>query len=232
MIHGWFNTIIFDFDYTLADSSRGIIACTRHALETMNIGAVPDDAVCRTIGMSLQDTFKVLTAIDDAGQAAEFSRLFISRADEVMVHSTELFDSTHAVMRSLKESEIRLGIVSTKYRCRIEAVLERDGLLDIIDVIVGGEDVTRHKPDPEGLLRALEALETPGSRALYVGDSVVDAIVAGHAGTGFVAVLSGTTPRREFEQYEPLEIIDKLSDLPRALARPAFGVRQGEAPQE
>jgi phosphoglycolate phosphatase len=223
MVHSTFQTIVFDFDYTLADSSRGIIECTRHALETMNIGSVAEAAVCRTIGMSLHDTFNVLTSIDDPGQAAEFARLFISRADEVMVDSTELFDSTRAVMRGLKESEICLGIVSTKYRSRIEAVLERDGLLDTVDVIVGGEDVTRHKPDPEGLLRALSKVETAAYRALYVGDSIVDAIVAARAGTGFVAVLSGTTARAAFDQYQPLEILDRLSDLPRALAGRAFG---------
>ena len=132
MIHGGFKTIIFDFDYTLADSSRGIIECTRYALETMNIATVPDDAVCRTIGMSLQDTFKVLTAIDDSAKAAEFSRLFISRADDVMVDSTELFECTDSVIRSLKELETCIGIVSTKYRHRIEAVLARDGLLDTV----------------------------------------------------------------------------------------------------
>jgi phosphoglycolate phosphatase len=221
MVHN-FKTIIFDFDYTLADSSRGIIECINYAFETMNLPAVPDDAACRTIGMSLPDAFKVLTSIEAAEPAAEFSRLFISRADSVMVDSTELFDSTQQVIRGLKEWEMCLGIVSTKYRSRIEAVLARDGLLDAIDVIVGGEDVARHKPDPEGLLKALERLQMQRSRALYVGDSVVDAMVAERAGTPFVAVLSGTTPRDAFDQYHPLEIIDRLGDLPRALSQLAF----------
>jgi len=219
MIHGAFKTIIFDFDYTLADSSRGISQCINHALESMELPAVSYDAVCRTIGMSLKDTFEALTSIEDPVQAAEFSRLFISRADEVMVDSTELFDSAHSVIRGLKQRNLSLGIVSTKYRHRIEAVLARDGLLDPIDVIIGGEDVARHKPDPEGLLRALKALETAGPKALYVGDSVIDAIVAERAGTPFVAVLSGTTPREAFDQYQPVRVIDRLTELPRVLTR-------------
>jgi len=219
MIHDAFKTIIFDFDYTLADSSRGIIQCTNYALLSMGLPSVSDEAVCRTIGMSLKDTFETLTSIDDPLRAAEFSRLFISKADDVMVDSTELFDCAAPVIRGLKQRNLSLAIVSTKYRHRIEAVLARDGLLDPIDVIIGGEDVARHKPDPEGLLRALEALETAGPKALYVGDSVIDAIVAERAGTPFVAVLSGTTPREAFDQYQPVRVIDNLTELPRVLTR-------------
>jgi phosphoglycolate phosphatase len=214
-----FKTIIFDFDYTLADSSRGIIQCINYALQSLGLPSAPDDDVCRTIGMSLKDTFATLTSSDDSIRAAEFSRLFISKADDVMVASTELFDSADQVIRGLKERKLSVGIVSTKYRHRIEAVLARDGLLDPIDVIIGGEDVARHKPDPEGLLRALERLQTPGASALYVGDSVIDAIVAERAGTPFVAVLSGTTPRQAFDQYQPLEVIDNLVELPHLLSR-------------
>ena len=219
MIHHAIKTVIFDFDYTLADSSRGIIECISYALETMNIAPVSGEAVRRTIGMSLRETFTVLTSVDSPEHADEFSRLFISKADDVMVDSTELFDSARPTIRGLKELDFCLGIVSTKYRRRIEAVLARDGLLDGIDVIVGGEDVAQHKPDPEGLFKALDKLHTPCSGALYVGDSVVDAIVARRAGTPFVAVLSGTTPGDAFEEYQPLEVIDKLGDLPRVLSR-------------
>jgi phosphoglycolate phosphatase len=219
MLHHAFKTIIFDFDYTLADSSRGIVQCINYALESMELSAVSDDAVCRTIGLALRDTFKVLTSIDDPVLAAEFSRLFISKADDVMVDSTELFDSTQCVIRALKESGLCLGIVSTKYRHRIEAVLAREGLLDLIDVIIGGEDVACHKPDPEGLFKALEKLETLSSSALYVGDSIVDAIVAERAGTPFLAVLSGTTTRDAFNEHQRIGVIDNLAELPESLSR-------------
>jgi phosphoglycolate phosphatase len=217
MIHRTFKSIIFDFDYTLADSSRGVIECINYALATMGMATVSDNAACRTIGMSLHDTFKVLTSLDAPERAAEFARLFILRADDVMVDSTEVFDYALPVISGLKQQDICIGIVSTKYRSRIEAVLARDGMLDSIDLIIGGEDVAQHKPHPEGLLKALEKLQTPSSSALYVGDSVVDAIVAERAGTRFVAVLSGTTPADAFAEYQPLEVIDKLSDLPGVL---------------
>ena len=39
-----FQTIIFDFDYTLADSSRGIAECINFALAELNLPQVPTEA--------------------------------------------------------------------------------------------------------------------------------------------------------------------------------------------
>ncbi|HEY9503221.1 MAG TPA: HAD hydrolase-like protein, partial [Pyrinomonadaceae bacterium] len=52
-----FNTVLFDFDYTLADSSQGAIDCINFALAEMGLAPVSDEAACRTIGLSLNETF-------------------------------------------------------------------------------------------------------------------------------------------------------------------------------
>ena len=106
-----------------------------------------------------------------------------------------------------------LGIVSTKYRRRIEGILERERLLDSFAVIVGGEDVSQHKPDPQSLLLALDRLGVPAREALYVGDSVTDAQAARRAGVPFVAVLSGTTPREAFRDCGVYKILADLRGL-------------------
>jgi phosphoglycolate phosphatase len=102
---------------------------------------------------------------------------------------------------ALKERGMRLGIVSTKYRRRIEKILDRDGLLSSFDTIIGGDDVTRHKLDPQPIHMALASLGVPVDKAVYVGDSLPDAQAAQAAGVRFVAALSGTTELHEFEEY-------------------------------
>ena len=140
--------------------------------------------------------------------------LFTQRADEVMTDSTTLFNAVAPTMARLKIRGMRLGIVSTKFRYRIERILSRDGLLDAFDVIVGGEDVSRHKPDPEGLIKARAFLRGSTSETLYVGDTVVDAQTAQRAETPFLAVLTGVTPRHAFIGYPVTRIIETLSELP------------------
>lgn len=208
-----FRAIVFDFDYTLADSSRGAVACITFALDALGLPAVSAEAAKRTIGLSLPDTFLELAGPQHAAQSDKFARLFIKQADQVMSGLTVLFESVPEVIEKLRSQGFSLGIVSTKFRYRIESVLRREGLLDAFAVIIGGEDVAKHKPDPTGLLTAVERLGGAPESALYVGDSVTDAQTAERAGVSFVAVLSGVTPREAFRDYATCEIVESLFGL-------------------
>lgn len=87
------------------------------------------------------------------------------------------------------------------------------GAKELIDIIVGAEDVKVEKPDPEGLLWTIEHLEMKNDDVLYVGDSLVDAKTAENAGTAFAGVLTGTTTREEFERYHCAYIGKNIADI-------------------
>jgi phosphoglycolate phosphatase len=61
------------------------------------------------------------------------------------------------------------------------------GLDDWFDEIVCALDVQRPKPDPEGVFKILRALKTGQERAIYIGDSIVDEMVAVSAGIPLIA---------------------------------------------
>lgn len=207
------DAVMFDFDYTLADSSPGVVECARYALMRMGMPPVARARVCETIGLSLPDTYRVLTGQADAAAGAAFARLFVERAEQVMAGLTTLFPAVPALVDWLRRAGLARAIVSTKFRRRIEEVLSREGLLDAFHVIVGGEDVRAHKPDPSSLLLAAERL---GARhALYVGDSVTDARAAERAGIPFVAVLSGPTDAAAFAPHPICGILSGVDELPR-----------------
>lgn len=206
--------IIFDFDYTLADSSDGIIACANHALIGLGLPPESPERIRRTIGLSLSATLVELKGAGDAYRAGEFERLFIARADDVMAERTVLYPWVPNMVASFTASGIALGIVSTKFRRRIEIVLEREGLAGRFAIIVGGEDVVALKPAPEGLLLALRTLGVPPECALYVGDSTADGEAAWSAGVPFVAVRSGVTPSAALASFSPVAILNDASELP------------------
>ena len=211
--------VIFDFDYTLADSSSGVIECVNFAFGRLGIPAASSESIKRTIGMSLPSTLEALAGPEHSALSDEFYRLFVQRADEVMVESTRLFDNVPAAVRELKGLGLSLGIVSSKYRRRIEATLGDEGLLGCFDVIVGGEDVQEIKPSPVGLQKALDQLTGSAEAALYVGDSTTDAETARRAQVPFVAVLSGVTLKEEFAPFPVGAVLADVSELPQYLAR-------------
>jgi phosphoglycolate phosphatase len=141
----------------------------------------------------------------------------VQRADQVMSNLTVLYETVPATVEALRQRGLRLGIVSTKYRRRIHEVLKREALMHGFDVVIGGEDVKEHKPHPQGLFEAMERLECSPASMLYVGDSLVDAEVAKRAGVPLVVVLSGVTPLEHFDNYEPVAVLDNISQLPEHL---------------
>lgn len=66
-----------------------------------------------------------------------------------------------------------------------------------------GEDVSRSKPDPEGVHLALLRLETPPKEALLVGDSPLDIQAGKAAGVETGAALWGTKQRQELLTSAP-----------------------------
>ncbi|HLW10794.1 MAG TPA: HAD-IA family hydrolase [Fermentimonas sp.] len=208
-----YDTYIFDFDYTLADSSKGIIYCFNHVLEKHGFNNISEERIKRTIGMTLQNSFKVLTGENDMDKIFAYVKEYVKTADGCMTDNTVLFPETTEVLETLKENGVKLGIVSTKYRYRIKEVLDREFECNLIDVIVGGEDVTTHKPSPEGLLLAIDKLNSNKNRCLYIGDSTIDAETAQAAGVDFYGVLNGATTRDELSKYPNIMIAKDLNNL-------------------
>ena len=208
-----YTTYLFDFDYTLADSSRGIVLCFRHVLERNGYADVTDDAIRRTIGKTLEESFSILTGVTDPARLADFKQQYRKEADVHMTPNTRLFPETLDVLRRLKGRGAKVGIISTKYRFRIHDTMDQHLPEDFLDIVVGGEDVTRAKPDPEGLLHAITELGVEKTDVLYIGDSTVDAETALAAGVDFAGITHGVTTADELACYPHCRIMASLGEL-------------------
>ena len=209
-----FQTVVFDFDYTLADSSRAVIECANTALTGMGLPPSSDRAIRRTIGLSLPETLVRLAGEQHRNRTDEFRRLWRAKSVHVMVDWTTLLPGVDVAIEALKNRGLSLGIVSTKFHSPIQAVLGRENLLGKFDAIIGGDDVKQFKPDPQGLLLAIEQVGSQPGHTLYVGDNATDAETARRAGVPFVAVLSGVASRDEFDIYPVLEFLENVGRLP------------------
>jgi phosphoglycolate phosphatase len=169
--------------------------------------------VRQTIGLTLAQSFVALTGRSDPALESEYARRYLGRADLVMVPGTRVYPGVPAMLAGLRARGVRLGIVSSKRRHSIQAILDRSDLGQSVDVILGMEDVTHHKPDPQGLLAALARLQVSAGRSLYVGDHLVDAQAASGAGMSFVAVRTGSWNTEAWSGAAPLGIIEDAGGL-------------------
>ena len=208
-----YNVYLFDFDYTLADSSRGIVMCYRNVLERHHHTGITDETIKRTIGKTLQESFSIMTGITDADTLELYRKEYVKEADTHMTVNTFLFPETIDVLTRLKANGAQIGIISTKYRYRIMELLGKKLPENFLNIIVGGEDVQCPKPSPEGLLFAIEHLGCQKENVLYIGDSTVDAETAQAAGVDFAGVLHGATTREKLASYPHVAIMKTLAEL-------------------
>lgn len=208
-----YNVYLFDFDYTLADSSRGIVMCYRNVLERYHHTGITDETIKRTIGKTLQESFSIMTGITDADTLEMYRKEYVKEADTHMTANTFLFPETIEVLTRLKTNGAKLGIISTKYRYRIMELLGKKLPENFLDIIVGGEDVQHPKPAPEGVLFAIGHLGCRKEDVLYVGDSTVDAETAQAAQVDFAGVLHGATTYDELAAYPHVAIMKTLAEL-------------------
>ena len=212
-----YKAICFDFDYTLGDCTDSIVAGFQNGFAKLGWPEPDRETVRGTIGFLLEDSYTMLTKDADEERRGLFRKYFIEVAMERQRRETTLFPYAPELLRGLKNAGIGAGIVSTKRGDTIEIILENHGLRDCFGVVIGSADVQKPKPDPQGLVLAMERLGLKKEEVLFCGDTVLDAGAAKNAGCDFAAVLNGTTPAEAFEGYPCVHISPDLEDLARWL---------------
>lgn len=204
---------LFDFDYTLADASKPIVECFRHTFEIMNLDSFDRQEAIKTIGMTLDDAFVKLTGINDKDKIQELVEIYKVKSDEITIQNTVLFYDTIETLKTLKDNGINVGIVSSRMGARIDKILEHLNCRKYVDHIIGYENVSTHKPNPEGLMKALDYFKCNKEDVLYVGDSYIDAKAAENGQIDFIGVTTGTTSQKDFKEYNNIKIVNNLSSI-------------------
>jgi len=110
-------------------------------------------------------------------------------------------------LRALAALGIRLGVATNRSREFLDAELahvENGQWLQLFATTAAGDEVTRRKPDPDVLLRALSDVGVaPGPHVWYVGDSVADVLAAHAAGIVSVFYNGAHWPGDWLEQVFP-----------------------------
>ena len=205
-----FPVVLFDLDGTVIDSGAIILASMRHAAKEV-LGAEPPDEV-------------LMAAVGGPGLAAQMRELAPDRVDELVrvyrAHNEPLHDELECcagiedVLVRLKDEGRTLGLVTAKRRETVRLAFNVLPIEHFFDVVVGGDETERHKPDPEPLLLAARRLNVEPHTCVYVGDAPFDVGAAKAAGMHSVAVTWGRMhDRAKLEAMEPDAIVDTAQEL-------------------
>ena len=196
--------LLFDFNGTLSDDEGVQCAIFRELFGEQGRPLSEQEYFDQLAGWSDPEIVERWLGTGHPATAEVLERrvqLFQERAGD---GSTVPQNVREAVLRAADRAQ--LAVVSGAMRSEVELVLRAAGV-DVFDLIVSAEDVTRGKPDPGGYLLALRRLRLEAADAVAIEDSPPGIAAAKAAGLRCVAVL-GTAPRERLGQAD--EIVPRL----------------------
>ncbi len=213
--------ILFDLDGTLIDTERAAERALDECMRGWGLNPDPRDAEFIT-GRTWESAFQFLFSkyeIPIPGPQAK--REILTRYRAAVESDPQWVPGAAEAVRALA-TEYRLALVSGSFRHEILWALEKLGVREHFEVVLGAEDYPRSKPAPDGFLKAMDLLGMMPSECLVFEDSQAG-VKSGRDAGAFVAVIESTNHFAQDTSLAHWRIPDLRGVSPswvRSLARP------------
>ncbi|MGZ3634198.1 MAG: HAD family hydrolase [Parachlamydiaceae bacterium] len=163
--------LLIDFDGTLVDSIQALWWCYVAFLEER--GAEPTkEEFDSLIGPPLPEIIETLKRVHQFPESSQFLfEKYEHRLEQAYSEKVDFFPDALSNLKSAKDKQIKLGIVTSAPWRLLELFLTQQGALDFFDVCIAYSDEFPSKPSPVPYARALKALGLTLDEAIAVEDS-------------------------------------------------------------
>lgn len=209
-----FKGILFDCDGTVIDSYPLIMNAWRAATDFFLPGKpVTDYDIRKHFGRTFDEAAVLLAqefGVKDY-DLAEIAEVYWTYHKGHPEDINGVFPSVAEVLRTLKQKGAKLGIVTSGFNETCSKELASLGIRDCFDVIVGADDVTEPKPNPQPAQICCQRLGLEPKDALMVGDSKHDIACGNKAGCTTAMVGWALCDMKKLEGVEKPDLI--ISDV-------------------
>ena len=203
--------ILFDNDGTLVDTHDLILASMRHSTRAVLGRVIPDEVLMRKVGQPLVVQMGDFTP--DEEQQADILRVYREHNHAHHDEAVRAFPGAREVLVEFAARGLELGVVTSKMHALAWRGLEITGLAPYLDCCIGADDCEHYKPEPEPVLRGLEALGLASADCWYVGDSPFDIQAGNAAGCPTAAVTWGMFPEADLLAARPNRVCKSFAEL-------------------
>ena len=196
--------IIFDLDGTLIDSSQDIANAINHAILGTGLRDVSNEETIKLIGEGITRLIGKLLDPYLLSHSDEVLKKFMNYYSSHLVDNTRLYPFVKETLQGLKD--FRKVVLSNKRASFSTEILERLGVSEYFDAVLGSDTVEEKKPSPKPVNFLLDKFLVSRDKAVIVGDSDIDIKTGRAAGIRTIGVTYG------YRSKETLHEADLLID--------------------
>ena len=185
-----YSNYIFDFDYTLFDTSKGMNSCYNRAINSIGC-KYKESELDLYVKESLETTFDRYSKEQELFPI--FEKTFLEVSKECMCNLSIPYSETITVLEILKSLNKKLFVVTGKPKERVIEILEKYNCSQLFSGIIGYGEYKSSKPSPESLDKCIISYGLSKDRTVYIGDSSYDIMAANNAGIDGVLISRNST---------------------------------------
>ncbi len=204
------STVLFDLDGTLINTNPLIIKSFEETLKVF----LPNESFSKQrimdfIGPTLKETFDGLLKVR-TDEMIKYYRMINHKLHDEMV---EIYPTVKSGLALLKKHNFKLGIVSSKKSDMVLHGLKHFSIDHYFELVIGENNVTKHKPDPEPILKAMSLLKSNPNEVIFVGDNSHDIEGGKNAGVITCGVAWALRGAEYLKQFSPDYILKDMRNL-------------------
>ncbi|MEG6614370.1 HAD-IA family hydrolase [Pseudoclostridium thermosuccinogenes] len=210
----YINVLIFDFDGVIIDSRDDIAGAVEYSLKHFGRPPLPRDEIISYIGWGADNLIRSCFKGCDDEVIREAISFYKKYYLDNSVKETKLYKNVEETLDFFKGKKIAL--VTNKPEDISLSILDKLGVADRFNIVIGPESLKKLKPDPEGILKVLDAFGEDPKKTIMIGDTYTDVEAGKAAGTYTCGVTYGIGSTEDLLKASPDYIVDdiiKLTDI-------------------
>ena len=205
---------IFDFDGTLADTREIIVRTNQEVQRRMGFAPLPEEKILPVIGIPLDDGILTMIPGLTREELPAWRQMYRDVFSEMKSRITPaLFPPVRETLEALCARGCALTVASSRGLESLRDFLREMDLAPYFRYVLGADNVTRAKPDPEPVLKTLRELGFTPEETLVVGDMPVDIRMGLGAGARTCGVTFGNADREMLLEAGAHHVIDDFTEL-------------------
>jgi phosphoglycolate phosphatase len=206
------DTIVFDFDGTLADTLPSSLITFESTLQHFDID-FPNPIAISTYGhLSIAGMFQQ-AGISDKNKLLSMISQYNSLYREIAPQNAKLFPNARHTLNILRECGYRLAIATNESRQNLDMLLDTFKIRHIFSATCCADEVKQPKPCPDMGKKVVSKIGTATIRSLMIGDSVCDIEMARNNSMNSCAVSWGATNLDRLLESSPNWAITDIAQL-------------------